>query len=136
MNKFCAGDSTDSSLCSTAVTAEGGQWQGYTPEQISALVNLVSNIAARYNIPLDREHIIGHYQITTKKTDPGPAFPWNEFMKQLKEKQGISGVQEMQDSTSKNLPQGVSRSFYTVDKNGNQYIVQVLAIVKKTEKNV
>jgi N-acetyl-anhydromuramyl-L-alanine amidase AmpD len=32
-------------------------------EQIRTLCELIKDIAARWNIPLDREHIIGHFQI-------------------------------------------------------------------------
>ena len=33
----------------------------------SASVELIREISRRWNIPIDREHIIGHYQISSKK---------------------------------------------------------------------
>ena len=65
--------------CANSISADGQQWGNYTPAQINALVNLVSDITSRYNIPIDRDHIIGHYQITTYKSDPGPQFPWDDI---------------------------------------------------------
>ena len=98
-------------------------------------MNLVAEISIKYNIPVDRNHIIGHYQITTYKTDPGPAFPWDEFLKRVNARKRILGS-TLEGLANKNLPQGQQKSFYVIDKKGNQYIVQILAIVRKTEKNV
>jgi len=114
-----------------SVVVDGERWENFSEAQINSLVTLVSGIASKYNIPLNRDHIIGHYQITTYKTDPGPAFPWDEFMKKLQEEK-MPSLRNL----NKNLPQGRKRSFYVLDKDGNQYIVNVLAIVRKTEKNV
>lgn len=54
----------------------GPQWNG--------LIKLIKHRAAAYNIPLDREHIMGHYQVSTARTDPGPKFPWDALMRDLK----------------------------------------------------
>jgi len=42
--------------------------------QLDTLCNLIKDIASRWNIPLDRDHIIGHYQIngTVKANCPSP----------------------------------------------------------------
>ena len=37
-----------------------------------ALQTLVMDIASRWNIPIDNNHILGHYRIN-QKVDPGPA---------------------------------------------------------------
>lgn len=47
-------------------------WEDYPPEQRQALNNLVQEITARWGIPLDQEHVMGHFQLN-HKTDPGPA---------------------------------------------------------------
>lgn len=117
-------------VCLTAVSAYGDKWESFSSNQINSLVNLVSELATKYNIPLDRNHIIGHYQITTYKTDPGPAFPWTEFMNDLQERGVSSASSQLSDTNER------QRSFYVTDKSGNQYIVTVLALVRKTEKNV
>lgn len=36
-------------------------------KQIDSLVKLVKSVATRWNIPIDRDHIIGHYQIFAGK---------------------------------------------------------------------
>lgn len=51
------------------------QWNG--------LLSLLSNRAAYYNIPLDREHIIGHYQVADDRSDPGAGFPWDALINDL-----------------------------------------------------
>ncbi|MEE1795618.1 peptidoglycan recognition family protein [Streptomyces sp. BE308] len=66
--------------------AEGAKW--YTPEMYRATAKLVRHLAARYDIPLDRQHIIGHDGVPptsasgTKNMhwDPGPYWDWNRFM--------------------------------------------------------
>ena len=55
-------------------------WEDYTPEQIAAVKALVEDICARWGIPLDAEHVIGH-SLINRKTDPGPALNlfWNRY---------------------------------------------------------
>lgn len=65
-------------------------WEEYPKEQIESLVNLVAEIVLRHNILIDREHIIGHDEVDPcRKKDPGPAFPWEEFIEDLKSKEEI-----------------------------------------------
>jgi N-acetyl-anhydromuramyl-L-alanine amidase AmpD/peptidoglycan/xylan/chitin deacetylase (PgdA/CDA1 family) len=47
-------------------------WEEYTPAQVASLKVLVTDIAKRWNIPIDDQHVIGHYRIN-QKVDPGPA---------------------------------------------------------------
>jgi len=47
-------------------------WDDYPDAQIAALKVLVEDIASRWNIPIDANHIIGHYRINPRP-DPGPA---------------------------------------------------------------
>ncbi|MBL1106790.1 N-acetylmuramoyl-L-alanine amidase [Streptomyces sp. 5-8] len=43
---------------------------------------LTAAICARYGIPRDREHIIGHYQVPgTDHTDPGPVWDWVRYIR-------------------------------------------------------
>lgn len=51
--------------------------------QFDALVRLVRNRCQFYGIPLDREHINGHYQLAFDRTDPGASFPWARFIDAL-----------------------------------------------------
>jgi N-acetyl-anhydromuramyl-L-alanine amidase AmpD len=69
--------------------ADGGSW--YTEAMYQSSAKLVKYLAKKYNIPLDREHIIGHEQfagITPSKnaamhTDPGPYWDWQHYMELL-----------------------------------------------------
>ncbi|WP_030604186.1 N-acetylmuramoyl-L-alanine amidase [Streptomyces fulvoviolaceus] len=43
---------------------------------------LTAAICARYGIPRDRAHIIGHYQVPgTDHTDPGPNWDWTRYIR-------------------------------------------------------
>lgn len=37
---------------------------------------------------------------------------------------------------SENLPVGTEKSFYSLDNAGNQYIIKILAVIRKTKQNV
>lgn len=62
-----------------------------TPAQLQATIELHKYIIAEVkriygvDIPIDREHIVGHYQITpiTKPLCPGVNFQWDELIKAL-----------------------------------------------------
>ena len=102
---------------------EGLIWEEFTEEQIDSLVYLVAGIVSRNNIPINRNYIVGHDEgAPGYKWDPGPAFPWEEFMNRLRDAEKLSP--------------GMGRSFYVVDKNNKQYVIKIFAIVGKTEKNV
>ena len=53
---------------------------GYADAQYDALRDLVRDICARNQIPMDREHIIGHEEYSPKKTDPGELFDWDRLL--------------------------------------------------------
>lgn len=46
---------------------EGNATSVWSAVMKSASVELIREISRRWNIPIDREHIIGHYQISSKK---------------------------------------------------------------------
>jgi hypothetical protein len=82
--------------------ANKGDW---TDVQIGQAARLVAALAEKYNIPIDRDHIIGHNEVPGCKsgsgggaschTDPGPHWPWKDFLKQVKAARGgnLSAVQ-------------------------------------------
>lgn len=49
-------------------------------DQYRALVELTAHRNIANGIPLDREHIVGHYQLASDRTDPGAGFPWDPFI--------------------------------------------------------
>lgn len=59
---------------------------GFTDAQYTALKALVSDICQRNNIPMDRQHVIGHQDYSPKKNDPGQLFDWARL---LGEEQGV-----------------------------------------------
>lgn len=66
--------------------AQGGAW--YTEIMYQTSAKLVRYLADKYDIPLDRQHIVGHDQyhgLTPARAkrmhyDPGPFWDWNHYM--------------------------------------------------------
>lgn len=59
---------------------------GYTEAQYEALTELLEDITDRWNIPCDRQHILGHEEYKPVKSDPGELFDWDRIMKSLNDK--------------------------------------------------
>lgn len=38
---------------------------------------------ARYHIPIDRAHLVGHGDLASNRVDPGPNFPWERLLRDL-----------------------------------------------------
>ncbi|PZT68505.1 N-acetylmuramoyl-L-alanine amidase [Streptomyces sp. SW4] len=56
--------------------------QDFTDAMYEASARLTAGICARYGIPVDREHIIGHVEVPgTDHTDPGPHWDWDRYLK-------------------------------------------------------
>ncbi len=51
--------------------------------QWNSLIEWILFKADEYSIPLDRQHIMGHFELANNRTDPGPKFPWDELMDAL-----------------------------------------------------
>lgn len=58
---------------------------GLTEAQYASVLNLHKELITKYDIPVDREHIVGHYEIAPKEKPncPGPQFPWDRLMADL-----------------------------------------------------
>lgn len=54
----------------------------YTDAMYRASAFLTRSICLKYGIPMDRAHIIGHYEVpgVTNRTDPGPYWNWSYYM--------------------------------------------------------
>jgi hypothetical protein len=69
-----------------AVATQGATW--YTEEMYKSSAALVRYLAQKNDIPLDRQHIIGHDEVPTlapgamagQHWDPGPYWDWNHYM--------------------------------------------------------
>ena len=65
---------------------DGATW--YSEQMYHSTAALVRYLAAKYDIPLDRQHILGHDnipgssngRIATQHWDPGPYWNWSHFM--------------------------------------------------------
>jgi N-acetyl-anhydromuramyl-L-alanine amidase AmpD len=54
----------------------------FTSNLYEESARLTSEICLRYGIPMDRAHIIGHYEVPgTDHTDPGPNWDWAHYMR-------------------------------------------------------
>lgn len=65
---------------------EGLPDEPLTEAQYQASLWLHRQIIARWGIPIDEDHIIGHYRIDTvnRPNCPGPLFPWERLFADLK----------------------------------------------------
>ncbi|MGW2020069.1 N-acetylmuramoyl-L-alanine amidase [Streptomyces sp. NPDC001927] len=60
--------------------------QDFTAAMYASSARLTAGICARYDIPVDRKHIIGHVEVPgTDHTDPGPHWDWDRYMKLVRE---------------------------------------------------
>ena len=68
----------------------------YTSAEYRASAKLAASICSRWGVPLDREHVIGHYQVPDPNnpglfggaehhTDPGPYWNWTFYMNVARE---------------------------------------------------
>lgn len=77
----------------------GGYWESYSEKQIRSVIEVSKSILEQFpNIVLD--DVVGHEHIAPgRKTDPGPAFPWDnvksELQKWLDGENTINEVQKL-----------------------------------------
>ncbi len=43
----------------------------------------------KHGIPNDRDHNVGHWEISTDRRDPGPDFPWDRLINDLRAREGV-----------------------------------------------
>lgn len=68
---------------SIGIELEGTDETPYTESQYNKLVDVVSGLIATYP-SLSKQTIVGHSDIAPgRKTDPGPAFDWDDFHRRL-----------------------------------------------------
>ncbi|MFI6943237.1 N-acetylmuramoyl-L-alanine amidase [Streptomyces sp. NPDC050418] len=57
----------------------------FTKVMYEASARLAADICARYDIPIDRKHIVGHNEVPgATHTDPGPHWDWDRYMELVK----------------------------------------------------
>ena len=63
------------STIDTTLIVGGRQWQ--------TLVAWCELHCRRFGYPANRDRIIGHYQLSNRRSDPGPAFPWADLIQDV-----------------------------------------------------
>ncbi|MFE6818654.1 N-acetylmuramoyl-L-alanine amidase [Streptomyces sp. NPDC057677] len=110
--------------------AQGPTW--FTPAQYKATAALVAYLAKRFDVPLDRKHIIGHDNVLPPRPsrapdahwDPGPYWDWESFMALL-------------DADQRTQPR--NRPEHEAEKGGARADIgvgQAVAIAPAYDKNV
>jgi N-acetyl-anhydromuramyl-L-alanine amidase AmpD len=60
--------------------------EDFTDAMYEDSARLTARICARYDIPVDREHVIGHVEVPgTDHTDPGKHWDWDRYMKLVRQ---------------------------------------------------
>ncbi len=79
-------DGTNPNRYTIGIEHEGQPGDVMTEEQYQATLWLHRQLIARWGIPVDRDHIIGHYRIDSvdRPNCPGPGFPWDRLFADLK----------------------------------------------------
>lgn len=90
-NRLVRERKTNANYYTISIENEGYSYKdGYgrlTDKQYQTLLQLLKELITKYNIPVDREHIVGHFEISPKEKPncPGPKFQWDELMRDLTE---------------------------------------------------
>ncbi len=72
----------------------------FTDAMYEASARLTARICARYDIPVDRKHIIGHVEVPgTDHTDPGPHWDWDRYIPLVREAAEQSASPSAEPST-------------------------------------
>ena len=79
-------DGTNPNLYTISIEHEGMTGEGLTEAQYQATLFLHKELTQKYKIPIDTDHIIGHYRINSvrKANCPGTGFPWGRLLSELK----------------------------------------------------
>jgi len=58
----------------------------WSEDQLAASAELIADIAKRYNIPIDTDHVVGHHAIYALHNCPGPDCPLDTLITMAKER--------------------------------------------------
>lgn len=78
-------DNSNPNYYTLGIEHEALPGQELTEPQYQASLWLHGQLAAKYGIPIDKDHIIGHCRIDSvnRKNDPGSGFPWERLFNDL-----------------------------------------------------
>jgi N-acetyl-anhydromuramyl-L-alanine amidase AmpD/photosystem II stability/assembly factor-like uncharacterized protein len=118
----------------------------YTDAMYKSSAQLVAHLAVKYGIPIDRGHIIGHYQVPdpyhlggfggfAHHIDPGPCWNWPKYMGLVRADAGEipvqrTGVQVVSDTTSANFRAPHWRR--KIDANAEQQFGPVYFVARRS----
>lgn len=79
-------DGTNPNLYTLSIEHEGQSGEPLTEAQYQSSLFLHKELTLKYGIPIDTDHIIGHYRIDSvdRPNCPGSGFPWDRLFKDLK----------------------------------------------------
>lgn len=91
-------DGTNPNYYTIGIEHEGQPGEALTEEQYQATLWLHKQLIARWGIPMDRDHIIGHYRIDSvnRPNCPGNGFPWERLFSDLEGGQAMPEQWEIQ----------------------------------------
>lgn len=89
----------------------GVYWESYSDEQIRSVIEVTKSILKHFFI-IALDDIIGHEHISPgRKTDPGPAFPWDTVKSELKKwLDGEASVDEIQEPKQPDIKEDVKQT--------------------------
>ena len=78
-------DGSNPNYYSLGIEHEALAGESLTEPQYQATLELHRMLVEKHKIPVDRNHIIGHYYLDSvnRQNDPGPGFPWNRLLNDL-----------------------------------------------------
>lgn len=84
-------DGTNPNYYTLGIEHEALAGEALTEKQYQATLWLHQQLTSRWNIPIDQDHIIGHYRLDSvnRPNDPGPQFPWNRLFVDLSSNQTV-----------------------------------------------
>ncbi len=124
------GSNPNPNLYTLSIEREGLAGDGLTEEQYQATLWLHRQLVDRWGIPVDRDHIIGHYRIDSvnRPNCPGQGFPWDRLFRDLER-----GDQTMPESWKLNIvkeakEEGIITSDHDPDGSASVWFVLAVAI--------
>ena len=141
-NKIVAGRSAPPNIYTVGIEHEGmhKDTKGkLTDKQYEASLWVHKYIIERYEatfkepFPIDRDHIIGHYEVDTvnrSKTDPGHEFPWDKLLSDLKKWDKLRNTSDIKDKVTATIgvhlrqdATATSKSLLIVQKDGEASMI-------------
>ncbi len=85
-------DEVNPNLYTISIEHEGHSGEPWTEPMFQADLWLIGQICQRWEIPIDKDHIIGHYRIdsVSRARCPGAGLPWDRLLAELAQAQPVA----------------------------------------------